>query len=159
MTFPPLAFTADIKPRAQLNHQLRASERRTRPQHGREPALPPSHGTAPCPSRASCLSLPTPRLAGGKLRHPVPAVVPPAPAAATTQSPRAICHTNPSLTAYPSSPFVLPAGHKSAGKQLGMKENKNSCGHKGVWHSLGIGFRVGCVVDSLPGNFWVRFGQ
>lgn len=156
VTFPPLAFTTDIKhtrPSSELWNGAR--DRGTaESQHCLRPTGQPRAHPKPPAS-----VYPSQGRQEGSPGTPVPAGVPPAPAAAATQSPRAICHTNPSLTAYPSSPFVLPARHKSAGKQLGVKENKNSCRHKDVWHSLGTGLRAGCVEDSLPCNFWVRFGQ
>lgn len=58
---------------------------------------------------------------------PVPAHIP----AAIVQSPHTICHTNPSLTAYPFFSLCAPARHKSAGKQQEVEEHTNPCRDKG----------------------------
>lgn len=75
-------------------------------------------------------------LAGGKPRHPhACSRPPPVLAAAVMQSPCAICHTNPSLTAYPFFSLCAPS---SAQKHRGVKEHKNSCGDEGARLSPGL---------------------
>lgn len=105
----------------------------------RLPALPLSHGKAlrPSPNSVPQFTHPFQALQERSPGTPVPAHIPPAPAAAVMQSPHTICHTNPSLTAYPFSSLCAPGSHKSSMKQQGVKENKNSCRDKGVRLSPG----------------------